>query len=362
VSPVRIRADLADVPAYRPGRGPEPSGGRGPAFKCSSNENPHPPLPGVLAAIAAAAGEVNRYPDMAVSTLTAALSRRWKVPGEHVVCGPGSVGVLQQLVAALAGPGDEVVFAWRSFEAYPIIARVAGARAVPVPLTTGYRHDVDAMAAAVTPRTRVVLVCSPNNPTGPVVTGAELARLLERVPDDVLVVVDEAYVEFVRDPDAADGLAAYRSRDNVAVLRTFSKAYGLAGLRIGYGIVPEPAATAVRAASIPFGVSSLAEAAALASLEQEAALLARVDAIVAERDRVQRGLADAGWSVPESQANFFWFDLGAQAEAFAAACGASGLSVRTFPGEGVRVSIAEPEANDLLLQVAASHAPPPPPR
>lgn len=350
---VRVRPDLDAIPAYRPGLPVEPSG-TAPrrTFKCSSNENPFPPLPGVLEAITAAGGEVNRYPDMACTGVTCAVAERLGVPAAHVVFGPGSVGVLQQLVTCAAAPGDEVVFAWRSFEAYPIVTQVAGATPVPVPLARDGRHDVDALAAAVTDRTRVVLVCSPNNPTGPVVSAAELARLLDAVPDDVLVVVDEAYGELVRDPEAADGLAEYRRRSNVAVLRTFSKTYGLAGLRIGYAIADEPVATALRKTSVPFGVSSIAQAAAVESLRQQDALLARVDTLVAQRERVVDELATQGWDLPTTQANFVWFPLGQRAVEFAQACEAAGIAVRAFPGEGVRVTIAEPEANDILLEVS----------
>ena len=352
VAGARVRQDLDTVPAYRPGR--PLTGTGGPAYRCASNETPDAPLPGVLAAIAAQAESANRYPDMAAGALTSALAQTLQVPPEHVVLGPGSVGVLQAMLAAVTAPGDEVVYAWRSFEAYPIVTRVAGATPVQVPVLADGRHDVDAMAAAVTDRTRMVVVCTPNNPTGPVVTAAELDRLLDAVGDDVLVVVDEAYVEFVRADDAADGLARYRSRANVAVLRTFSKAYGLAGLRVGYGVAHEPVATAVRKTSIPFGVSSLAQAAALESLRHVEALRERVDAVVAERERVVAGLAASGWEVPDPQGNFVWFGLGEHAELMGDACARAGLAVRVFAGEGVRVTIAEPAANDLLLDVAAA--------
>jgi histidinol-phosphate aminotransferase len=327
------------------------------SFKCSSNELPFPPLPQVVAAVAEAASHLNRYPDLASSLLVDALAARHDVPADQVVCGPGSVGVLQQLVAAVAAPGDEVVMAWRSFEAYPIVVRVAGAMAVPVPLTSDGRHDVEAMAAAVTPRTRAVLVCTPNNPTGPAVTADELAWLLGAVPDDVLVVVDEAYAELVRDPQAADGLALARERPAVAALRTFSKAYGLAGLRVGYGVMAPSVARALRATSIPFGVSSVAQAAAVAALSCEAELFARVDVVVAERVRMLAALHDLGWQVPASEANFVWLPLGEQAAAFAQACEAAGVAVRPFPGEGVRVSVAEPEATDRVLAVTAGFPP-----
>jgi histidinol-phosphate aminotransferase len=348
----RLRSALEGIPAYAPGRPPEPREDR-PVWKASSNENPYPPLPGVLEAAVTAAGRMNRYPDMFAAELVAALAERLDVPAAHLATGTGSVGVLQQVVQATAGPGDEVVYAWRSFEAYPIVVQVCGATSVRVPLGPGGRHDLDAMAAAVTPRTRLVLVCTPNNPTGPAVHRDELERFLDRVPDDVLVVVDEAYCEFVRDPSAVDGLATYRARLNVAVLRTFSKAYGLAGLRVGYGVAPEPVAAALRKTAVPFGVSTVAQQAAVESLRQEDALLERVEALVAERARVATALAEQGWELPETQANFVWLPLGEACTAFAAHCEEAGVTVRPFPGEGARVTIAEPAANDCFLAAAA---------
>jgi histidinol-phosphate aminotransferase len=208
------------------------------------------------------------------------------------------------------------------------------------------------MLAAVTERTRLIFVCNPNNPTGTVVHRAELERFLDAVPSDVLIVLDEAYTEFVRDPEVTDGVELYRDRPNVCVLRTFSKAYGLAGLRVGFAIAHEPVATALRQTAVPFGVSQLAQDAAVASLRSEDALLERVAALVAERDRVEAALAAQGWTVPSSQANFVWLRLGERTADFAAACTAAGIVVRPFPGEGVRVSIGEVEANDLFLATA----------
>ncbi len=179
-----------------------------------------------------------------------------------------------------------------------------------MPVLADGRHDLDAMAAAVTERTKVVIVCTPNNPTGPAVSQAELDAFLARVPSHVLVVVDEAYLEFVRMDDAVDGVATYRAHPNVVVTRTFSKAYGLAGFRVGYAIAQAPLAGALRSVSLPFGVSSVAQAAAIASLEAEAELLERVDALVAERARVVDGIRAAGWDVPDAQGNFVWFGLG----------------------------------------------------
>ncbi|AXK36168.1 histidinol-phosphate transaminase [Streptomyces armeniacus] len=346
----KLRAALDGMPSYKPGKR---NTGDGPtAYKLSSNENPFPPLPGVLESVTGAAGSFNRYPDMACAALLNELADRFEVPVEHVATGTGSVGVAQQLLQATAGPGDEVVYAWRSFEAYPIITQISGATSVRVPLTEGEEHDLDAMADAVTDRTRLVFVCNPNNPTGVAIPGADLERFLDRVPRDVLVVLDEAYREFVRDDRVVDGLRLYRDRPNVCVLRTFSKAYGLAGLRVGFAVAHEPVAAALRKTAVPFGVSQLAQDAAVASLRSEDALLQRVDALVAERTRVFRRLRDQGWTVPETQANFVWLRLGDRTTDFAAACEQAGVIIRPFAGEGVRVTVGEPEANDIFLQTA----------
>ncbi|MEU5975659.1 histidinol-phosphate transaminase [Streptomyces sp. NPDC047315] len=346
----KLRAELDGIPTYKPGR---PAATGGPvAYKLSSNENPYPPLPGVLESVLAAAHEFNRYPDMACSSLMEELANRFGVPASHLATGTGSVGVAQQLLQATAGPGDEVIYAWRSFEAYPIITQVSGATSVQVPLTAGEEHDLDAMADAITDRTRLIFVCNPNNPTGTVVRRAALERFLDRVPSDVLVVLDEAYREFIRDAEVPDGVEIYRERPNVAVLRTFSKAYGLAGLRVGFAIAHEPVALALRKTAVPFGVTQLAQNAAVASLRAEDELLGRVGSLVCERTRVYDCLVKQGWTVPQTQANFVWLRLGERTVDFAAACERAGVTVRPFPGEGVRITIGEPEANDLFLHVA----------
>ncbi|RLL67884.1 histidinol-phosphate transaminase [Streptomyces sp. Z26] len=346
----KLRAALDDMPSYKPGKR---NSSDGPAsYKLSSNENPFPPLPGVLESVTGAAASFNRYPDMACADLLNELSTRFDVPVEHLATGTGSVGVAQQLLQATAGPGDEVIYAWRSFEAYPIITQISGATSVRVPLTAGEEHDLDAMADAVTDRTRLIFVCTPNNPTGTAIPGPELERFLDRVPRDVLVVLDEAYREFVRDDRVADGLALYRDRPNVCVLRTFSKAYGLAGLRVGFAVAHEPVAAALRKTAVPFGVSQLAQDAAVASLRSEDALLQRVGALVAERTRVAAALRDQGWTVPATEANFVWLRLGDRTTDFAGACERAGVVVRPFAGEGARVTIGEPEANDIFLETA----------
>ena len=347
----RFRAILDQFAPYKPGRLPS-AGSR--SFKLSSNESPFGPLPSVLKVIAEAAGDVNRYPDNGAAELTAAIAARFGVPQADVAVGCGSVGVAQQLLEAVGEPGAEVLYAWRSFEAYPYLSDLAGVTSVRVPLRAE-RHDLAAMADAITPQTRMVFVCNPNNPTGTVVHRAELVEFLDRVPADCLVVLDEAYSEYVRDADVPDGMALYADRPNVAVLRTFSKAYGLAGLRVGFLIGHQPVAAAVRKTMLTFTVNSLAQAAAVASLAAEAELLDRVEAVVAERERVCRELAGQGWTVPPTEANFVWLRLNEDTGDFAGACDRTGISVRPFAGEGARVSIGEQAANDAFLEAAAAY-------
>jgi histidinol-phosphate aminotransferase len=348
VSP-RFRPVLDTVPAYKPGQAPTAASGE--AHKLSSNESPYGPLPSVVEVIAEAARAVNRYPDNGAAALTEAIAGRFAVPAAHVALGCGSVGVLQQLMEAVGEPGAEVLYAWRSFEAYPPLSDLAALTSVRVPLADE-THDLAAMAAAITPRTRLILVCNPNNPTGTVVRERELTEFLDQVPADCLVILDEAYREYIRDTDVPDGVRLYRDRPNVAVLRTFSKAYGLAGLRIGFLIGYEPVAEAIRKTMLPFTVNAIAQAAAVASLKAEDELLERVETVVKERDRVREALRAEGWTVPPTEANFVWLRLGDQTTAFAQACDAAAISIRPYPGEGARISIGTPAANDAFLAAA----------
>ena len=347
----RFRPVLDTVPVYKPGKAPAAAAGQ--AHKLSSNESPYGPLPSVVEVIAEAAGGVNRYPDNGAEALIGALAERFAVPAGHVAVGCGSVGVLKQLIEAVSDPGNEVLYAWRSFEAYPPLADLAGATSVRVPLRQD-THDLAAMARAITPRTRLILVCNPNNPTGTVVRGQELTDFLRQVPADCLVVLDEAYREYNRDPGVPDGIELYRDRPNVAVLRTFSKAYGLAGLRVGFLIGHDAVAEAVRKTMLPFTVSSVAQAAAVASLSAENELLERVETVVKERDRVSTALRADGWTVPDTEANFVWLRLGDHTTRFAAVCEAAGIVVRPFAGEGARVSIGTSAANDAFLAIASA--------
>lgn len=349
----RLRTALDSLPAYKAGRPARVVEGVA-SYKLSSNENHHLPLPSVLRAAEQALADLHRYPDFASTALVEALATHFDVSSEHIAVGTGSVGLLQQLVQITSEPGTGVVYAWRSFEAYPIVTQIAGANAQVVPLDADDRHDLDAMLGAIDDTTRIVLVCNPNNPTSTAVDRESLGRFIAAVPSDVLVVVDEAYREFVDHARIPDGLDFYRERENVAVLRTFSKAYGLAALRVGYCIAHEPVAEALRKVQVPFGVSTVAQAAAIASLAAEEELFERVQQIGVERDRVMAGLRAAGFAPAESEANFVWLRLGDGTVDFAEHCTEHGLSVRPFAGEGVRITVGEPEANDRLLEVAGA--------
>jgi len=345
----RFRPILDQFAPYQPGKSPSGPGGR--SFKLSSNESPYGPLPSVLKVIAEAAGSVNRYPDNGAVELTGAIAERFGVPVSHVAVGCGSVGVTAQLLQAVGEAGAEALYAWRSFEAYPYLSDLAGVTSVRVPLRDE-AHDLPAMAAAITARTRLIFVCNPNNPTGTVLHRAELEDFLGRVPGDCLVVLDCAYAEYVRDADVPDAMDLYRGRPNVAVLRTFSKAYGLAGLRVGFLVAHEPVAAAARKTMLTFSVNALAQAAAIASLDCQAELLERVEAVTGERERVRRALLGQGWTVPPTEANFVWLRLADDTAAFARACDRAGVSVRSYDGEGARVSVGDHEANDVFLAVA----------
>lgn len=346
----RIRPEIAALAPYRQGRQAGPD-----AFKLSSNENPFEPLASVLEALAHTT-PINRYPDATATRLRERLAARYGVDLDQVHVASGSVAILYQLVQAAASVADEVVYAWRSFEAYPGLPLVAGATGVPIPLTADARHDLDAMADAVTDRTRAVLLCTPNNPTGPIITSEEFTAFVARVPADVLIILDEAYAEFVTAEDAVDGLGArvFENHPNVVVLRTFSKAYGLAGLRVGYAIGHAKVLDAARATGIPLSVTAAAETAAIASLDAEAELLDRVAVIVERRTALVTALRAQGWEVPDSQANFVWLPTGDRTDEIAAAFVAADIVVRPFSGDGIRISVGEEPSIDRVLHVAST--------
>lgn len=344
---LHLRPDLEEIPSYRQGK--PPVARSGPSYKLSSNESPFGPLPSVVERVRDAVARANLYPNMAAPELVAALARRHEVAPARIALGAGSVEVISQMMRAVASPGDEVLFAWRSFEAYPMLAVAAGARPVTVPLDASFRHNLPALAAAVTDRTRAVLVCNPNNPTGTTVTHQAFTEFMQAVPANVLVVLDAAYTEFDSAADAPRETELLAQYPNLAVARTFSKAYGLAGMRVGYAVAPIAVAEAMSKVAVPFGVTAMAQAAALASLEAASELAERVHIVMTERDRVAGALRAAGWTVPQTAANFVWVASGERTPQVVSALEEAGVSARTFDGEGVRITTGTPAANDVVI-------------
>lgn len=358
---IPVRPVFDTLPSYAAGKPPAPVEGLT-RYKLSSNENPLGPVPEV-ARVLAEFDAVHRYPDPLSTALRTALAGQLGVDAEDIVTGAGSLGALNQIIKTFAGVNadgvqDEVIYAWRSFEAYPILVGIMGARSVQVPNLPNGAHDLDAMAAAVTDRTRLILVCTPNNPTGPAVTESQIRSFLAKVPATVPVVIDEAYFEFCAassipegEEPPLNGLDIYRDYPNVIILRTFSKAQGLAGLRVGYSISHPQITRHLRVAATPFAVSALAERAAVASIEHQEAVMVRVRHIVAERERVTARLRELGYAFPGTYANFVWLPLGERTGDFVDLMNRNALSVRAFGSEGVRVSIGEIEANDRFLSL-----------
>lgn len=343
---VRFRPEIASAPVYKQGKPARPGG-----FKLSSNENPYPPLPSVVAAYAGQTG-FNRYPDTQAVELRAALAAHVGTTPDHISVGAGSIAVLQSLIATVATSADEVIYPWRSFEGYPTVVRAAGAKPVEVPLTETFDHDLDAMIGAVTERTRVVMVCTPNNPTGNALSQHQVDRLIAAVPADVMIILDEAYVEFA-DSDL-DGVATALAHPNVVSVRTFSKAYGLAGLRVGYLIGAPEIITAHDVVAAPFGVPAGAQAAAVASLGAQAELDERIETWRTRRDDLMAELEALGFAdIPMPHGNFVWLPLGDAAQPAGEVFAEHGLITRVFPGEGVRISVGEQESIEPLLSAAA---------
>ncbi|WP_275411753.1 histidinol-phosphate transaminase [Sphaerisporangium siamense] len=343
------RSTLRDVSAYRDKESSNAEGGSDITFDLSSNELVLSPLPTVLAAIEEGLPRLARYPDPTARDLTRAIAGHLCVSADEVAVGPGSAGVLQQILLALCGRGDEVVYAWPGFDAYPLLVAISGATSVHVPLTVSGGHDLDEIRTRVNARTRVVILCSPHNPTGVVIDHGELCGFLRSLPDHVVAVIDEAYVEFHRNSDPAGMPKVLREHSNAVVLRTFSKAHGLAGLRVGYAAGPREVVATVRKTAIPFGVTRFAEQAAMLSLRSEDELRERMAAVTAARDELTADLVDMGLPVLPSRANFVWLPLASAAESFARAAATAGVKVRACPGHGVRISVGDAEAHRTLL-------------
>ncbi|MEY9936727.1 histidinol-phosphate transaminase [Streptacidiphilus sp. MAP5-3] len=342
---VLVRPTLKRVPARVPTR---KSPG---AIVLADNECPYGLLPAVVERIAASSATTSRYPDRCAFELLAALATHLRVPVDRIAVGAGSSELCSQLVHTVVGPGDEVVFGWQSFEAYPILTLVAGGSPVRVPLLR-QGLDLDAMARAVTRRTRLVFLCNPNNPTGTALDARALTTFADRVPSDVLIVVDEAYREYAAATAVPDALTLLGERPNVVVLRTFSKAYALAGLRVGYCVGSAEVIAGVRKTQVPFSVGALAQEAAVAALGERAEVARRIGLTLLERERVMSALHDLGYTVPSSHANFLWLPLREESSAFAEFCMRHGVAVRSFDGEGVRVTVGLAAENSAFLSLA----------
>lgn len=363
------RPVLAQLPQYRAGKAAAAQPGLT-QYKLSSNENPLGPVPAVKK-ILENFDQIHRYPDPNSSSLRQGLSQHLGLPVEDIVTGAGSLGALTQILAAFAGTNpdgskDQVIYPWRSFEAYPICVGLAGAQSIQIPNKADGSHNLAGIAAAVTSKTKIILLCSPNNPTGPALTTQEVRSFLASIPSNILVILDEAYYEFclaspleAAEEAPVDGLKLYRNYPNLILLRTFSKAQGLAGLRVGYSISTPAITQHLRTTATPFAVTALAQEAALASIKEHRAVMSRVEELVAERQKMQAALAELGWWTPASKANFIWLALGQHTAAFMQEAENQALALRGFDQEGVRVSIGEKEANKRLLSICQQFPHPP---
>jgi histidinol-phosphate aminotransferase len=296
----------------------------------ASNESPYPPIPAVVDAVAKALGGLNRYPDPTSSALRSALSDRYGVPIHRIAVGNGSCDVLLAAGEALLEPGAELVYAWPSFSVYPHLAAASGARAIEVPVDGDHRHDLDAMLGEINAATRLVIVCNPNNPTSTALPLEEIAAFVRAVPRHVAVILDEAYCEFnlLQDPD--ESIDLLRHHPNLVLLRTFSKVYGLCGLRVGFALCgSEEFRTAVDQVRQPFFCNAAAQVAAIESLKHQDEVARRVERNLAERMELEDGLRRLGIEPAESQANFVWFDLPENTD--------EGETVRALADRGVLV-------------------------
>ncbi len=354
---VHFAQKLAQIPGYvagaPAGKAPESIADEGIA-QLASNESPAGPHPAVTEAIARAASAANRYPDPTAGLLRRRIADRCEVEPSEVALANGSCELLLAAAMALCEPGAELVYAWPSFSIYPYLAPLSGAREIRVPLAEGDVHDLDAIVAEITAATQLVVVCNPNNPTATHLPAARIAEFCERVPDHVTVLVDEAYVEFQLDDDPDATLDLRREFPNLVLLRTFSKVYGLAGLRVGYAICSPKFRAAVDAVRQPFSVNALAQAAAAEAIRHQDDVARRVERNLIERVSVEEGVRELGLRTPDSQTNFSWIDLGDGDEAaIVAALAKARILVRAgtpLGGPGhIRVSYGTPDQNQRFL-------------
>ncbi|HXR61345.1 MAG TPA: histidinol-phosphate transaminase [Solirubrobacterales bacterium] len=348
---------LARMPGYQAG---VPSGqapeaiASGNIAQLASNESPFPPHPQVVEAIGKAAGAMHRYPDPDATLLRRRLAERYETEPGRVAVGNGSCEILLAAADALCEPGAEIVYAWPAFSMYPYLPALTGAREIRVPLAEGDVHDLEAMAAEVTAATQLLIVCNPNNPTATHIPAAEIAAFCERIPPHVTVILDEAYVEFQTHDDPDASLDLLKDFPNLVVLRTFSKCYGLAGLRVGYAIGSADFRAAVDAVRQPFSVNALAQAAGAEAVRHQDDVLRRVESTVAARLTVEEGLRELGLRTSDSNANFSWVDLGDADEA-AILAGLAEREIAVRPGRAlggpghIRVSYGTAAENERFL-------------
>ncbi|MFB6395068.1 aminotransferase class I/II-fold pyridoxal phosphate-dependent enzyme [Polymorphospora lycopeni] len=341
---------LGDFSAYRSHEAPR-SDATGTEWDLSNNELTLPPLPEVAEAVRICGLDPNRYPAPLPHLLVERLAGQFGVARTQIVVGPGSAGVLQQLLLVLCTERDEVLYAWPAFDAYPLLIAVAGATGVRVPLTATGAHDLSVFLARVTPRTRVVILCTPHNPTGRRISRDELRWFLNELPPQVVTIVDQAYVEF-DELDENDDLDLVHQRSKAVLLRTFSKAYGLAGLRVGYALADSEISETARKATLPFAVTRAAEAAAVASLDQETVMKERIAMVRRLRTELGESLGDLGLACPPSHGNFLWLPLGRSATGFGESVARDGIKVRVYPDHGVRISVGSRAAHRRLLAAA----------
>jgi histidinol-phosphate aminotransferase len=355
------RHPVLDLPAYRPGRTPADVGaGRGlpdPLARLAANESPFGPLPAVVRVMEENLGSINRYPEVRSSSLRTAVARWLGIEPSQVAIGPGSAGLLWQIAQVFLDEHSQMVTAWPSFEAYPIVAQLMGAELVRTDLA-GQVVDVEAMASAVTERTKLVVIAEPNNPTGTAVGPPAIERLVSATRGRCILVIDEAYLEFSPLADRRRSVELALAHDHVIVLRTFSKAHGLAGLRVGYAVTTPQLVDLLDRVAPPFAVSSLAQVAAAATLDAIDELDQRVAEVTAERDRVIAGLRRLGLDVPATATNFVWIPCGHRARRWAAELERRDLITRAFPGWGVRITVGEAAENDRVVAALAELAGP----
>jgi histidinol-phosphate aminotransferase len=348
---IHVHPDIAGLSPYIPGKPIEELQrelGLSRVVKLASNENPLGPSPKALAVINDGAATLHRYPDGGAFRLREALADRWKVSSDHIILGNGSDEILGLLARTFLSPGDEAVMADQTFVIYKMEVAAAHGQAVTVPLKQ-WKHDLPAMAAAITLKTRLLFVCNPNNPTGAMVSGEEVARLMARVPDHVIVVFDEAYFEYVRSADFPDSMAYVKQGRNVIVLRTFSKIYGLAGLRIGYGVTTPEITDFLNRVRPPFNANSIAQRAALAALSDDEHVAKSRAVNEAGMDQVVKGLTALGFAPIPSEANFVYLDMGRDGKQVFESLLRQGVIIRHIEGRMVRVTIGQAEENQTFL-------------